>query len=70
MDTPCIRVCVVDDVTGFCIGCGRSRGEIASWSDLPSDRRGAVFDVLPSRLRYMTGRSVRGRRRRRVSAGR
>jgi predicted Fe-S protein YdhL (DUF1289 family) len=63
MDTPCVQVCVVDSVTGLCIGCGRSPGEIASWSNLSSDQRRAVFDALPSRLRSMTTRSARGRRR-------
>ena len=63
MDTPCIQVCVVDDVTGFCIGCGRSRGEVASWSNLSGEQRRSVHEALPGRLRIMTVRSVRRRRR-------
>jgi len=27
--TPCIKVCVIDPETGFCIGCGRAGMEIA-----------------------------------------
>jgi hypothetical protein len=67
MDTPCVSVCVLDDTTGYCIGCGRSLREIASWSDLPGEQRGAISGVLPARLRKMTSRSVRGARRRRIA---
>jgi predicted Fe-S protein YdhL (DUF1289 family) len=69
MDTPCVQVCVVDDVTGFCIGCGRSRHEVASWSSLSGEQRRSVHEALPGRLRTMTVRSVRGRRRRRSPGG-
>ncbi len=31
IETPCVKICVVDPETGFCIGCGRTRGEIAGW---------------------------------------
>jgi uncharacterized protein len=34
IETPCIKICVVDPETGFCIGCGRTRGEIGGWLGL------------------------------------
>ncbi len=60
--SPCIRVCVLDSVTDQCIGCGRRRQEIASWSRMDDAQRGAVVAELPERLRAMTRRDVRGRR--------
>jgi predicted Fe-S protein YdhL (DUF1289 family) len=64
MDTPCVQVCVVDSVTGLCIGCGRSPTEIVVWPNLSPDQRRTIADALPSRLRTMTTRSARGRGRR------
>ena len=29
--TPCIKVCVIDAVSGLCAGCGRSLAEIGGW---------------------------------------
>ena len=60
--SPCIRVCVLDSVTDQCIGCGRSRAEIAAWTRMDDAQRKAVFAELPHRLRNMTRRDVRGRR--------
>ena len=69
MDTPCVEVCVVDRVTGLCIGCGRSPSEITAWPSLSPGQRSAIADALPSRLRTMTTRSIRGRGRARRSRG-
>ncbi|MEM8647051.1 MAG: DUF1289 domain-containing protein, partial [Pseudomonadota bacterium] len=30
-DSPCIKICVVDPETDLCIGCGRTKAEIAGW---------------------------------------
>lgn len=64
IETPCIKVCVVEPETGFCIGCGRTRGEIAAWLGLtPADRRD-VMEALPERVATLTQRKTRrgGRR--------
>lgn len=69
IETPCIKVCVVEPETGFCIGCGRTRGEIASWLGMtPIDRR-AVMEALPERVATLTQRKTRrGGRRGRIGA--
>ncbi|MCX7384610.1 MAG: DUF1289 domain-containing protein [Alphaproteobacteria bacterium] len=59
IESPCIKTCVLDRVTGLCIGCGRSGSEIAAWSRLTSDARRAIMDGLAERLRTMTSRHVR-----------
>jgi hypothetical protein len=64
IETPCIKVCVVDPETGFCIGCGRTRSEIAGWLGFaPAERRG-IMDGLPERVASLTARKQRkgGRR--------
>lgn len=62
VESPCLRICVLDSVTGLCIGCGRDRGEIAGWLRLSGDERRAIMATLPDRLARMTRRDVRGGR--------
>jgi hypothetical protein len=63
-DSPCINVCVVDLDTGHCIGCGRSRTEIAGWARFDSDEKARIVSGLPARLSDMTTkRKRRGGRR-------
>jgi predicted Fe-S protein YdhL (DUF1289 family) len=64
IETPCIKLCVVDPETGFCIGCGRTRGEIGAWLDLSSAERHAIVLGLPERVATLTQRKRRrgGRR--------
>ena len=38
IETPCVKICVVDPETGYCIGCGRTREEIAGWLKLRAGR--------------------------------
>ena len=66
IETPCVKVCVVDPDSGYCIGCGRTRTEIASWLDIDAAERRAVMDTLPQRLADLTLRRRRkgGRRAR------
>jgi uncharacterized protein len=59
IETPCVKVCVVDPETQLCIGCGRTRMEIARWLGLsPEDRHRIVLD-LPERLTTLTQRKTR-----------
>lgn len=67
IDTPCVKLCVVDPESGFCIGCGRSRPEIAGWLAMTPAGRRDVMAGLGERLETMTRRKrrkggARGRR--------
>lgn len=50
METPCVRICMIDEATGFCTGCGRTRDEIAAWISLTPEKRRAVMAGLAARL--------------------
>ena len=50
METPCVNICLLDDQSGLCIGCGRSGAEIARWVDMTPAQRRAIMDDLPERL--------------------
>lgn len=50
IESPCVLVCSIDSDTGWCLGCGRTRDEIARWTAIDSDARRAVMAVLPQRM--------------------
>lgn len=59
IETPCVKICVIEPETGFCIGCGRTRGEIAAWIDMTPDDRHKVVETLPERVATLTQRKTR-----------
>ena len=70
IETPCIRICVVDPDTGFCIGCGRTGMEIGDWLAMAADERRIVMQQLPERVATLTLRKRRrGGRQGRMTAG-
>jgi predicted Fe-S protein YdhL (DUF1289 family) len=64
IESPCIKVCVLDPGSGFCIGCGRTREEIASWLGFDAEERRRIMGALPERIASLTDRRRRkgGRR--------
>lgn len=53
LDTPCINICLLDEETGLCLGCGRSIREIAGWTSMSDAERRAVMAELPARKARM-----------------
>lgn len=47
--SPCIKVCSIDPATGRCVGCGRSRREIAGWNRMTDRQRLLVLAALETR---------------------
>ena len=48
--SPCVGVCTLDSGTGWCLGCGRTGGEIETWIGLEDTQRLAIWNELPARL--------------------
>ena len=48
--SPCIHVCLLD-AARQCIGCHRTREEIAGWLSFRDDEKRAILDQLPARRR-------------------
>ncbi|WAJ30595.1 DUF1289 domain-containing protein [Antarcticirhabdus aurantiaca] len=66
IESPCILVCAIDPVTGYCFGCGRTGAEIGAWLGLnPAERRGVMAD-LPARLATIERKPRRETRRTRL----
>lgn len=57
VESPCVKICVVHPEARICIGCHRTTDEIARWSRMTPDERGAVMAELPERGRALTRRS-------------
>ncbi len=47
--SPCVGICKLDEVSGFCLGCARTGDEIGRWSGMSEMQRDAVWDLLPGR---------------------
>lgn len=69
MESPCILVCSIDDKTGYCFGCGRTRDEIAGWIEMTDGERRALMDLLPARLETVERKPRRVTRRRMLAEG-
>lgn len=55
MESPCIKVCVIDEASGLCEGCGRTRGEIATWISLEPEERRRIMRELDGRRAKQSG---------------
>ena len=57
IETPCEKICIVDQPSGLCRGCGRSLTEIERWAAYSTPERARIMAELPRRLEAM---NVRG----------
>lgn len=56
VESPCIRNCCLDD-NDICVGCFRSLGEIAHWSQVDDDgKMNILVDADVRRIAYLTSR--------------
>jgi predicted Fe-S protein YdhL (DUF1289 family) len=49
IETPCVKICTIDARQGFCLGCGRTRDEIARWAGMSAAERSRIINELPER---------------------
>ncbi len=67
MESPCILVCSIDDRTGYCFGCGRTREEIGAWTLYSPQQRRDIMDGLAARLETLERKPRRETRRTRMA---
>lgn len=48
--SPCVSVCRMDSVHNACLGCLRTREEIAAWASMDEDAKFAVWTAIDKRL--------------------
>lgn len=49
IESPCVGICKLDEVTGWCHGCARTIDEIAGWRSLSDADRTSMWEALPRR---------------------
>lgn len=67
IESPCIKICVIQPETRLCTGCLRTIDEITAWSRMTPDARSDIMAELPSRKSLLTKR--RGGRAARLERG-
>ena len=60
IETPCEKICIVDQPSGLCRGCGRSLAEIERWTAYSDGERARIMAELPQRLEAMNARTGSG----------
>jgi hypothetical protein len=56
--SPCVKVCVLDAQSGWCVGCGRSGEEIAGWPKMNAPEKRDLLIRLPARVLELKKRGV------------
>lgn len=56
IESPCIKICVIEPTSRLCTGCLRSIDEIGAWSRMSPQARTAVMDDLTNRTKLITKR--------------
>jgi predicted Fe-S protein YdhL (DUF1289 family) len=55
IESPCIKICRIDDATQLCTGCLRSLTEIANWGRYAPAERARIMRELPARRPSIAG---------------
>jgi predicted Fe-S protein YdhL (DUF1289 family) len=54
IETPCLKICVLEPGSKLCRGCGRTIDEIAGWGAMSGSERRRIMALLPDRIAAMT----------------
>ena len=49
VESPCVKICLINPESRLCIGCRRSADEISRWSGMTPQERGKIVATLPGR---------------------
>lgn len=56
IESPCIKICVIEPKSRLCTGCLRSIDEIGAWSRMTPEVRAEIMAQLPTRAGQITQR--------------
>ena len=63
IQSPCVKICVMDAASGLCTGCGRTLDEIARWASMSDAERAAIMRVLAERKKNLPACGTHGPRK-------
>lgn len=49
VESPCNRICTMDERTGWCLGCWRTLAEIVEWGPASDERKREILRLLEER---------------------
>lgn len=55
IESPCVKICIMEPVSGLCHGCARTLDEIAGWAGFAPEHRRKVMAELDARRARMGG---------------
>ena len=58
IESPCIRVCTLDESGAICLGCFRTLEEIGAWAGMSDPERSHVMSMLGARKRQHEARAA------------
>ena len=58
IESPCVRDCRVDQVTGFCVGCYRTLTEISYWASYTDEQRRRIMSFIETRRAALAGQQA------------
>lgn len=56
IESPCIKLCVIQPESRLCTGCLRTIEEITAWSRLSPEERRSIMTALPTRTAQLNRR--------------
>ena len=63
LPSSCVSICQMDPQDGVCVGCYRTRAEIAAWRSMEQEDQMLLLDILRDRRAKATGVMRRPSRR-------
>ena len=51
--SPCVQICRIDAANELCVGCGRSRAEIAAWSSISDETARRLMATVAERTQFL-----------------
>ena len=63
LPSPCVSICQMDAQDEVCVGCFRTRAEIAAWQSMDQDDQMLLLEILRDRRAEATGVRRRPSRR-------
>lgn len=49
IESPCISICTMDEMSGFCLGCYRTLAEIQDWWDFDNTEKKNIVEKASQR---------------------
>jgi predicted Fe-S protein YdhL (DUF1289 family) len=57
IDSPCVKICELDR-DDVCVGCGRTRAEIAGWTSMSEPQKAKVVELAERRRDAASRQSI------------